>query len=34
MFDIYIQSDEFAHDYEEYLSFCKEMEEFYERNEA
>lgn len=32
-FDAQIQSDEFAHEYEDYLRFCEEMEEFHEQEE-
>ena len=33
-FMIEIQSDEFAHKYEEYLRFYEEMEEFHEQEEV
>lgn len=32
-FDTFIQSDEFAQEYEEYLQWCEEMERFHEPEE-
>lgn len=33
-FDIIIQSDEFAREYEDWQVWCQEMEEFYEPEEV
>lgn len=32
-FDTIIQSDEFAREYEDWVAWCEEMEEFYESKE-